>query len=170
MCRGADIPDHLARRLGRALRMTMTNPDRSDRKWRVVDMRLATTATGRRLAPCRRPRFAIVGMWAPMGIGLGVFLMAVGASLVLEDVRIAGGLNLSAVGWVLMAMGLTGLIVSFYLWNRRRGRPAAVVRPSAIVDLADSDETTVALPLAVAWLTATATAPVVPSSLSQRDS
>jgi hypothetical protein len=36
------------------------------------------------------------------------------------------GLDLHAVGWILMAAGAIGLVVFFYLWNRRRApRPVA---------------------------------------------
>ena len=106
-----------------------------------------------------------MGMWVPMGIGLGVFLIAVGASLVFDGVRIAGGLNLLAVGWILLATGLTVLIASCYRRNRRRVRPALAVWPPAIVEVPDFEETTIALPLPMASPTVTATAPVVSSSL-----
>ena len=55
-----------------------------------------------------------------MGIGVGVFLLALGAILAFAvHVQIAG-LDLQVVGWVLMAAGAVGLALFFYLWNRRR--------------------------------------------------
>lgn len=57
-----------------------------------------------------------------MGIGVSVFLLAVGAILAFAvDVEVAG-LELEVVGWILMAAGLIGLLLSLFLWGpRRRG-------------------------------------------------
>ena len=61
-----------------------------------------------------------------MGIGAGIFLLALGAILTFAvDWKLAG-LDLHAVGWVLMAAGAVGLILFFVFWNRRR---AAVYVP-----------------------------------------
>ncbi|GIH03589.1 hypothetical protein Rhe02_16560 [Rhizocola hellebori] len=55
-----------------------------------------------------------------MGIGVGIFLIAFGAILTFAVDWTVGGLDLKAVGWVLMAAGVGGLILFFYFWNRRR--------------------------------------------------
>ncbi len=61
-----------------------------------------------------------------MGIGVGIFLIVVGAILTFAlDVTVAG-INLDVVGWILMLAGLAGLVLFFYFWNRRRA-PRAVV-------------------------------------------
>jgi hypothetical protein len=61
-----------------------------------------------------------------MGIGVGIFLIVVGAILTFAlDVTLAG-LNLDVVGWILMLAGVAGLVLFFYFWNRRRA-PRAVV-------------------------------------------
>ena len=64
-----------------------------------------------------------------MGIGLGIFLIALGAILTFAVDWTVGGLDLKAVGWVLMAAGVVGLILFFYPWNRRRAPGAAVAPP-----------------------------------------
>lgn len=65
-----------------------------------------------------------------MGIGVGIFLIALGAILTFAVDWTVGGLDLKAVGWVLIAAGVAGLVLFFYFWNRRRS-PATVVAPSA---------------------------------------
>jgi uncharacterized protein DUF6458 len=61
-----------------------------------------------------------------MGIGVGIFLIAVGAIMTFAlDVSVAG-IDLDVVGWILMGAGVGGLILCFYFWNRRRGAGAAV--------------------------------------------
>jgi len=61
-----------------------------------------------------------LGKRPAMGIGVGIFLLALGAILTFAvDWKLAG-LDLHAVGWVLMAAGAVGLVLFFYFWNRRR--------------------------------------------------
>jgi hypothetical protein len=62
-----------------------------------------------------------------MGIGVGIFLLAFGAVLAFAVNWTLAGLDLHAVGWILMAAGVIGLVLFFYFWNRRRA-PAPVVR------------------------------------------
>ena len=61
-----------------------------------------------------------------MGIGVGIFLIAVGAIMTFAlDAKLAG-INLDVVGWILMLAGAAGLVLFFYFWNRRRApRPGA---------------------------------------------
>ncbi|MGE5828989.1 MAG: DUF6458 family protein [Micromonosporaceae bacterium] len=55
-----------------------------------------------------------------MGIGVSVFLIAVGAILTFAlNLRI-GVLDLDVVGWILMAAGVIGLIVTMVIWGGRR--------------------------------------------------
>jgi len=65
-----------------------------------------------------------------MGIGVGIFLIALGAILTFAVDWTVGWLDMKAVGWVLMAAGVVGLVLFFYFWNRRRG-PAGMVAPPA---------------------------------------
>ena len=57
-----------------------------------------------------------------MGIGVSIFLIALGAILTFAlDARV-GFLDLDVVGWILMAAGALGLIVTLVIFgNRRRG-------------------------------------------------
>ena len=55
-----------------------------------------------------------------MGIGASIFLIAVGAILTFAlDVSL-GGLDLDVVGWILMAVGVLGLIMTTVIWGNRR--------------------------------------------------
>ncbi len=55
-----------------------------------------------------------------MGIGVSVFLIAVGAILTFALNVHVGGVNLDVVGWILMAVGVIGLVVTMYIWGGRR--------------------------------------------------
>jgi hypothetical protein len=68
-----------------------------------------------------------------MGIGASIFLIALGAILTFAlELRI-GVLNLDIVGWILMAAGVIGLIMTTVVWGPRR---RAVVRrgPDEVVE------------------------------------
>ena len=66
-----------------------------------------------------------------MGIGAGVFLIAVGAILTFAlDVSVSG-IDLKVVGVILMLAGLIGIAVDLAIFPpRRRGRGADVVEPA----------------------------------------
>ena len=71
-----------------------------------------------------------------MGIGVSVFLIALGLILALAvDVNLAG-LDLETVGWILALVGIGGLVLTLTVWNRSR-RPVAgeqaVVRERPVV-------------------------------------
>lgn len=69
-----------------------------------------------------------------MGIGAGILLIAVGAILAFATNWHVSGIDLHAVGWVLMVVGVLGLVLFFSFWNNRRrpGAPAVVTeRPLA---------------------------------------
>ncbi|MEV4655849.1 DUF6458 family protein [Micromonospora sp. NPDC049301] len=55
-----------------------------------------------------------------MGIGTSIFLIAVGAILTFALDASVGGINLDVVGWILMAAGVLGLIMTAVIWGRRR--------------------------------------------------
>ncbi|TDC80990.1 hypothetical protein E1193_16125 [Micromonospora sp. KC606] len=55
-----------------------------------------------------------------MGIGTSIFLLAVGAILTFALNASLGGVNLDVVGWILMAAGALGLIMTTLVWGRRR--------------------------------------------------
>ena len=68
-----------------------------------------------------------------MGIGAGVFLIAIGAILTFALDLEVSGINLDAVGVILMLAGLIGIAVDLAIFApRRRGyRDTAVVDPPA---------------------------------------
>ena len=57
-----------------------------------------------------------------MGIGVSLFLLVVGAILTFAlDLRVSG-IDIDVVGWILMAGGAIGLIVTLIIWGGRRGQ------------------------------------------------
>ncbi|HEV3001459.1 MAG TPA: DUF6458 family protein [Solirubrobacteraceae bacterium] len=61
-----------------------------------------------------------------MGIGTSIFLLAAGAILAFAVTDAISGVDLTVVGYILMAAGALGLVVSMLLMNR--ARRATVVR------------------------------------------
>ena len=55
-----------------------------------------------------------------MGIGTSVFLIALGAILTFALELRVGFLDLDVVGWILMAAGVLGLIMTTLIWGNRR--------------------------------------------------
>ncbi|KKK06750.1 DUF6458 family protein [Micromonospora sp. HK10] len=68
-----------------------------------------------------------------MGIGTSIFLIAVGAILTFALDASIGGVNLDVVGWILMAAGVLGLIMTTLVWGRRR-EVVAPVTPAEPVE------------------------------------
>ena len=71
-----------------------------------------------------------------MGIGVSVFLMAVGAVMTFALEREAEGINLDTVGIILMIVGALGLLVSLLFWRDAApwsGRDRTVVREEHIL-------------------------------------
>ena len=76
-----------------------------------------------------------------MGIGGSIFLLALGAILAFAVDAQFSGIDINVVGYVLMAAGLIGLMLTVWFWNSRR-TPAAttvveerpVVRNEQVVD------------------------------------
>jgi len=55
-----------------------------------------------------------------MSIGLSIFLIAVGAIIAFALNVDVGWLDLRIVGWVLMAAGVIGVVLTLMMWQRRR--------------------------------------------------
>ncbi|TDC71779.1 hypothetical protein E1193_28685 [Micromonospora sp. KC606] len=68
-----------------------------------------------------------------MGIGAGIFLIAIGAIFAFAVDANLGWLNLTVVGWVLMLTGVAGLLITLHFWNRRRTVVTTPVRPGRVV-------------------------------------
>jgi hypothetical protein len=65
-----------------------------------------------------------------MGIGGSIFLLALGAILAFAINAHISGIDINIVGWVLMAAGLVGLIITIWYWSsRRRTMVSSTQRP-----------------------------------------
>ena len=56
-------------------------------------------------------------MYSPAGFTVGVILVAVGAVLVWGVTGEASGVNVDAVGWILMIVGAFAAIISLVFWT-----------------------------------------------------
>ena len=65
-----------------------------------------------------------------MGIGVSIFLVAVGAILTFAVETAVAGIDLDVVGIILMAVGALGLVLTLLIWGPRR-RMTTVERPAA---------------------------------------
>jgi hypothetical protein len=66
-----------------------------------------------------------------MGIGASVFMLALGAIITFAfNIRV-GWLDLDVVGWVLMAAGALGLILTLTVFGRRRSSTVVQSAPAA---------------------------------------
>jgi hypothetical protein len=66
---------------------------------------------------------------AVVGIGTSIFLIALGAILTFALDASVGGINLDVVGWILMAAGVLGLIMTSLIWGRRRREVVTTAEP-----------------------------------------
>ena len=71
-----------------------------------------------------------------MGIGVSIFLIAVGAILAFAVNASVQGLDINVVGWILMVVGLIGLIMTAFIWGPRRNTaaPGGVVEERRVYD------------------------------------
>jgi hypothetical protein len=56
-----------------------------------------------------------------MGLGVGIFLIAVGAILTFAVNATSTAVNVDAVGWILMAVGLVSVLLSLIFWSTWAG-------------------------------------------------
>jgi hypothetical protein len=52
-----------------------------------------------------------------MGIGVSIFLIAVGAILAFAVSAEANGIDLQTVGWIVLSVGVLGLVLSMIFWS-----------------------------------------------------
>lgn len=62
-----------------------------------------------------------------MGVGISIFLLAVGAILAFAVTGDVKGLDLHVVGFILMAVGVIGIIISLVMMNQRSNTSHRVV-------------------------------------------
>jgi hypothetical protein len=56
-----------------------------------------------------------------MGLGVGIFLVAVGAILAFAVHATTSAVNIHTVGWILMAVGAIGILLSLIFWSTWAG-------------------------------------------------
>jgi Domain of unknown function (DUF6458) len=56
-----------------------------------------------------------------MGLGVGIFLIAVGAILTFAVNTTSTAVNVDAVGWILMAVGFVSVLLSLIFWSTWAG-------------------------------------------------
>jgi Domain of unknown function (DUF6458) len=69
-----------------------------------------------------------------MGIGVSIFLIAVGAVLAFAVNAEVSGLDIQVVGWILLAVGAIGILLSIMFWSSWGGwgrREVVEERPSS---------------------------------------
>jgi hypothetical protein len=56
-----------------------------------------------------------------MGIGVGIFLTAIGAILTFAVNADVSGVDINTVGWILMIVGIAGILLSLIFWSSWAG-------------------------------------------------
>jgi Na+/proline symporter len=56
-----------------------------------------------------------------MGLGVGIFLIAVGAILTFAVNASTSGVDIDTVGWILMGVGFAGVLLSLLFWSSWAG-------------------------------------------------
>jgi hypothetical protein len=70
-----------------------------------------------------------------MGIGVSIFLIAVGAILAFAVSTTVSGIDIAVVGYILMAVGILGLVMTLTIFGpRRSARGGAVVEERRVYD------------------------------------
>jgi hypothetical protein len=68
-----------------------------------------------------------------MGLGVGIFLTALGAILAFAVNTTVSGIEVKTIGWILMAAGIAGIVLSMIFWSSWGG-PGGVRRRTTVVD------------------------------------
>jgi hypothetical protein len=69
-----------------------------------------------------------------MGIGVSLILIAVGAVLAFAVNATVSGLEVTTIGWILMVVGIAGLLLSLMFWSSWGGFGGATRRRTTYVD------------------------------------
>jgi hypothetical protein len=67
-----------------------------------------------------------------MGLGVGIFLTAVGAILAFAVNTSVSGIEIRTIGWILMVVGIAGIVLSMIFWSSWGGPGGA--RRRTVVD------------------------------------
>ena len=68
-----------------------------------------------------------------MGLGVGIFLTALGAILAFAVSADVSGVNIHTIGWILLIVGIAGVVLSLIFWSSWAG-PGYFTRRRAYVD------------------------------------
>jgi Domain of unknown function (DUF6458) len=68
-----------------------------------------------------------------MGLGVGILLAAVGAVLAFAVNATVSGVNIHAVGWILLIVGIVGVALSMIFWSSWAG-PGYFTRRRTYID------------------------------------
>ena len=68
-----------------------------------------------------------------MGFGIGIFLAAVGAVLAFAVSKTVSGVDIHAVGWILLIVGIVGVVLSMIFWSSWAG-PGYFTRRREVVE------------------------------------
>jgi hypothetical protein len=68
-----------------------------------------------------------------MGLGVGILLAAVGAVLAFAVSATVSGVNIHAIGWILLIVGIVGILLSMVFWSSWAG-PGYFTRRRTYVD------------------------------------
>jgi hypothetical protein len=68
-----------------------------------------------------------------MGLGVGIFLTAVGAILAFAVNTTVSGIEIKTIGWILMVVGIAGIVLSMIFWSSWGG-PGGARRRTTVVD------------------------------------
>ncbi len=69
-----------------------------------------------------------------MGIGVSIFLLAIGAILTFAVNASISGLDIAVVGVILMVCGALGLLLTMLVFNRAPARPGVVTEERVVRD------------------------------------
>ena len=67
-----------------------------------------------------------------MGLGVSLFLIAVGAILTFAVDATVSGVSINTIGWILMVVGVVGILLSLLFWSSWGG--AGGRRRTTVVD------------------------------------
>lgn len=56
-----------------------------------------------------------------MGLGVGIFLSALGAILIWAVKTSVSGVNIHTIGWILLIVGIAGIVLSMIFWSSWAG-------------------------------------------------
>ena len=56
-----------------------------------------------------------------MGLGVGIFLAAIGAVLAFAVNTDVSGVNIHTIGWILLIVGIIGVVLSMIFWSSWAG-------------------------------------------------